>query len=75
MERPLSIEQVGIGALEEGRRGYRDVVERLSQMLEDAKSKVVSAISSVLDPPYNTPDGKPLQVHWYTPTEVAELNQ
>ena len=75
MERSLSIEQGGIGTLEHGRRGYGDVVERLSQMLEVAKSGDVSAISYVLDPPYNTPDGKPLQVHWYTPTEIAELNQ
>ncbi|KKR30321.1 MAG: hypothetical protein UT61_C0009G0054, partial [Candidatus Woesebacteria bacterium GW2011_GWA1_39_8] len=30
MERSLSIEQGGIGTLEHGRRGYGDVVERLS---------------------------------------------
>lgn len=45
------------------------IPDRLKQAVELMAANVGQAISRLVDPPYTTPDGKPLEIHFYEPGE------
>lgn len=74
MERPTSLDIPGIDYIAKGREVFGQARGRLMGMLSEARDGVVLAISNIVNPPYPTPDGKPLELHWYEGKELEELN-
>ena len=75
MERPTFLRIPGIPESAKGSEAFGQVRDRLMVVLDETRERVNATISNILSPSYPTPDGEPLEFHWYTQKELDQINE